>query len=559
MKFLKISKQLIFIVISTICFACTESTAPELNENEEENKEENKEENEEENEEGNKEENEEENEERNVTININKTYQVIESFSASDCWVPNYIGNHWTENEKEKIAQLLFSRKINNGVPEGIGLSGWRFNLGGGTADQGSASGIEDIARRAESFMDPTNGTLNWTKQGGQQYFLEKAKGYGCEQFVMFSNTPPVYLTQNGKGYSDQGAYSNLKVDCYDDFAAYITTVIQHFKTEKDINFSYISPVNEPQYNWASGQEGTGWQNSEIKKLAVELNSALVNTGLDTKILLAEAGAWSYLYEIDGDGNRKNVIANLFNNSSSTYVGDLSHVAPIICGHSYWTDGNWHTLVDTRTKVAAAAQSAGLKTYQTEWSMLGDHFSTSEYVGHNNATYMDIALYMSKVIHCDLTYANVSSWSFWTSMDVERWGHKNRFFLIRITPAGGDYGDITKSGTHFATKTLWALGNYSLFVKPGYQRVDMEIKDYSNKLFGSAYISPDKKILVGVYTNLSNNNYDVKAQLNDLEIESIQTYTTSQSSNLSAQDINNVKTSIIVKPQSIMTVIYNLK
>ena len=70
--------------------------------------------------------------------------------------------------------------------------------------------------------MSPVDGTLDWTKQAGQQYFLEKAKQYGCEQFVMFSNTPPVYLTRNGKGYSDMGAYSNLKDDSYDDFAKYI-------------------------------------------------------------------------------------------------------------------------------------------------------------------------------------------------------------------------------------------------------------------------------------------------------------------------------------------------
>ena len=74
--------------------------------------------------------------------------------------------------------------------------------------------------------------------------------------------------------------------------------------------------------------------------------------------------------------------------------------------------------------------------------MLGDNYSSSEFVGYEQASEMDIAFYMSKVIHNDLTVAGVSSWSYWTSMDVSRWGHKNRFLLISLVPAGGEYGDI---------------------------------------------------------------------------------------------------------------------
>lgn len=494
----------------------------------------------------------------NVVINISQTYQTIESFSASDCWAPNYIGTYWANEEKESMAKLLFSGDITDGQPKGIGLSGWRFNLGGGTAQQGAASGIEDAARRAESFMNPIDGTLDWTKQAGQQYFLDKAKQYGCEQFVMFSNTPPVYLTRNGKGYSEMGAYSNLKEDCYDDFARYITSVLEYFKTNKAIDFTYISPVNEPQYNWESGQEGSGWQNSEIKKLSVEINKAIEEKGLGTKILLAEAGAWNYLYEADGDAGRKNVIYNLFDNTSSNYVGDLAHVAPVIAGHSYWTDGSWQNMVDVRTLVASKAGAAGLKVYQTEWSMLGDGYS-NEFIGFDDASYMDIALYMSKVIHCDLVYANVSSWSYWTSIDLERWSHKNRFLLIKVTPAGGDYGDITQSGTHEATKTLWVLGNYSLFVRPDYKRIGLDMKNTSKDLFGSAYISPDGKKLVAVYTNLSSSRYDVRADIGSVEINSIKTYTTSQTQDLAEATVQNVENSIFVNPASVLTVVYDLK
>jgi O-glycosyl hydrolase len=497
--------------------------------------------------------------EKNVVISVGRTYQTIESFAASDCWASNYIGTYWNETEKEKIAGLLFSKEIKNNKPEGIGLSGWRFNLGGGTAQQGADSGIEDVSRRAESFMNPDNGSLDWTKQAGQQFFLERAKNYGCNQFVMFSNTPPVYLTRNGKGYSSMGAYSNLKDDCYDDFARYIADVIKYFKDNKGIDFSYISPVNEPQYNWDGGQEGSGWQNSEIKKLSIEINQALDEKGLETKILLGEAGAWNYLYENDGDSGRKNVIYNLFDTSSPNYAGNLTHVAPIIAGHSYWTDGDWQTLVEVRSKVATKTEEAGLRVYQTEWSMIGDGYSNSEFVGYDNASYMDIALYLSKVIHCDLVYANASSWAYWTSMYLECWDHKNRFLLIKVTPAGGPYGDITQSGTHEATKTLWVLGNYSLFIRPGYKRIGLEIEDTSKEFFGSAYISPDGKEIVCVYSNLSKKQHEVKAKIESIETESIKTYTTSRTQDLEGKNVKDINSSIPVNPNSVVTIIYTLK
>ena len=159
-------------------------------------------------------------------------------------------------------------------------------------------------------------------------------------------------------------------------------------------------------------------------------------------ILLGESGDWEDLYKVKGDANRSNVFSAFFTPGSSAYVGDLAHVKNLICGHSYWTDGTWDGMRNVRKQVAQAAGQYNLDVWQSEWSMLGDNYSSSEFVGYEQASEMDIAFYMSKVIHNDLTVAGVSSWSYWTSMDVSRWGHKNRFLLISLVPAGGEYGDI---------------------------------------------------------------------------------------------------------------------
>lgn len=493
--------------------------------------------------------------EKLVTIDAGQTYQTIAGFGASDCWSPAYVGKTWTRS-REGITELLFSSEITGGQPKGIGLSQWRVNLGGGSAEQGDASGIEDKSRRAESYLTDDL-TYDWNRCEGQRYFMSRAKELGCDNFILFSNTPPVQYTYNGLGFSAQGGSSNLKPEHYGDFAAYMAEVAAHYESE-GYSVSHISPVNEPQYNWDSGQEGSGWKNDQVARVARLLDAELTAKGLSTDILLGEAGDWEYLYKTKDDADRSNVLSAFFTPGSSAYVGDLAHVNSLICGHSYWTDGSWDAMRRVRQQVAQAALQYNVEVWQSEWSMLGDGYSTSEFVGYDAATEMDIALYMSKVIHNDLTVAGVTSWCYWTSMDVSRWGHKNRFLLISLVPAGGEYGDIEEEGSYQATATLWVLGNYSRFIRPGYRRIGLTLNEAHN-FFGSAWISPDGKQVVAVYSNLS----EKAVRLGEThegwsgEPQSVVTYTTSGSKNLQEKNVE-AGSPVYLDAKSVTTVVYNL-
>lgn len=494
--------------------------------------------------------------EKLVTINAAQVYQTIAGFGASDCWTPAYVGKHWTTG-RDAISQLLFSPEIENGQPKGIALSMWRVNLGGGTAGQGEQSGIEDKSRRAESYLTDEL-TYDWNRCEGQRYFLGRAKELGCPSIVLFSNTPPVQYTYNGKGFSARGASSNLKEQHYADFAAYMAAVAKHY-TEQGYPVTHISPVNEPQYNWEGGQEGSGWTNEQIATLARQLDDALTRAGLsETDILLAEAGDWEYLYKTKSDANRSNVINDFFTPGTAAYVGNLPHVKNLICGHSYWTDGTWDGMRTVRSQVAQAAAQKDLEVWQSEWSMLGDGYSSSEFVGYDAASEMDIALYMSKVIHNDLTVAGVSSWNYWTAMDVSRWGHKNRFLLISLVPAGGEYGDIEQEGTYQATSTLWVLGNYSRFIRPGYKRLGVSLNE-SRSFFGSAWISPGADEVVAVYTNLSDKGVRLIETHEGWggEPVSVTTYTTTAGKNLKEAAV--ATDTVVLEAKSVTTVVYKLK
>ena len=264
-----------------------------------------------------------------VTINAATQYQTIAGFGASDAWSPETVGTLWTAG-RDGISEALFSREIVNGQPRGIGLSMWRVNLGGGTAEQGDESGIEDATRRAQSYLNEEGTDYDWTKCAGQRYFLDRAKTFGVEKVVLFSNTPPVQYTLNGKGYSNNGSHANLQADRYDDFADYMADVAQHYLS-LGYPVTHVSPVNEPQYNWESGQEGSGWTNAEVARLARELDVSLTERNLGVDILLGEAGDFTYLYsQASGNAERSDVIRNFFSPSSQNYVGDLAHVKKLI-------------------------------------------------------------------------------------------------------------------------------------------------------------------------------------------------------------------------------------
>lgn len=493
--------------------------------------------------------------EKPVTIDAGQTFQTIAGFGASDCWMPAYVGKYWTSG-RSKISELLFSSEIQSGNPKGIGLSMWRVNLGGGTAGQGDASGIEDKSRRAESYLTDDL-TFDWTRCEGQRYFLARAKELGCESIVLFSNTPPVQYTYNGKGFSGNGGISNLRNDCYDDFASYMAEVARHYVNE-GYPVTHISPVNEPQYNWGDGgQEGSGWTNDEVAGLIRKLDEALTSFNLSVNILPGESGDWEYLYKTKNDANRSHVLPAFFTPDASAYIGDLNHIKKLICGHSYWTDGTWDGMRNVRNQVDQAARQYDVDVWQSEWSMLGDEYS-SEFAGYDQATEMDIALYMSKVIHNDLTVAGVSSWCFWTAMDVSRWGHKNRFLLISLIPKDGVYGDIQEEGAYQATATLWVLGNYSRFIRPGYRRIALELNE-SRSFFGSAWISPDESEIVAVYTNLSDKGVRLKETHTrwNSEAKSITTYTTTGSKKLKENAVAADQL-VVLDAGSVTTVIYRL-
>ncbi|WP_204985949.1 glycoside hydrolase [Mucilaginibacter psychrotolerans] len=418
-----------------------------------------------------------------VTIHIDaaKTYQTISNFAASDAWACQFVGN-WPDAKREKIADLLFSRKTNpDGSPMGIGLSQWRFNIGAGSTQQGNASGIGDEWRRAESFLD-NDGTYNWQNQAGQVWFLKAAKQRGVKQFLGFSNSPPVQFTANGKSFATKGKV-NIVPDKYDAFAAYLANTVKGLKKVAGVKLDYISPVNEPQWDWSDGgQEGCPYNNAEIAGLVRAIDKNFQSNKVSSKILIGEAGSINYLFTKGDKHGKGNQVNDFFKPGMPSYIGDLPTLSRTIATHSYFTTSPMAASVKARKALAdTVAAIKGLELWQSEYCILGDN--AGEIDGNHRDLGIDAALYLASVIHTDLTVANASAWQWWTA--ISPYDYKDGLIYIDKNKTDGNF---------YTSKMLWAMGNYSRFIAPGAVRI--AAMPSSGPLLVSAYKKGNELTLV---------------------------------------------------------------
>lgn len=444
-----------------------------------------------------------------ITIHLNDTIQKIRNIGASGCWFAEEIGKKWPVAQKQRMAEVLFSRDFDgNGQPKGIGISAFRYNIGAGTAEQGDSSGIRDVAHRVECYLSP-DGTYDWNKQQGYTWMLQQAKKYGVQDLIAFVNSPPVQFTKNGLGYKlEKDFISNLKEDKYPDYAKFLANVIAHFD-KINLHFNYISPVNEPQWDWSgvpgqAKQEGSPWTNEEIYHTIKALNDALSKQSLHTKILAIEAGQLNHLYDSNVKASRQ--IAAFWDPKSALYIGNLSQTTPYVEGHGYFTEKGDASLIGTRAKLRDTLKKYGkaLEFWQSEYCMLGDGYKENTVTNKRSA--IDCALFLAKVIHTDFTVGNATAWHYWNSFEPGPADSNTRYYLIALNPKRF----IDTANLYSITKNLWALGHYSLFVRPGMYRVKTTRNDDINELTAAQQImisafrdAAGRKLVVNIinYTN----------------------------------------------------------
>lgn len=504
---------------------------------------------------------------RVMKIDPEQELQIIDGFGASDAWRCQMVGKYWPEEKKNRIADLLFSKETDEkGNPKGIGLSIWRFYLGAGSMEQGPDSDISDEWRRGECFQSP-DGTYNWNKQEGQRWFLQSARERGVEKYLAFTISPPVHMTINGKAFSPQKQRMNIKEGMMPDYADFLVDCIENLQEKEGVTFDYLSPVNEPQWEWMagnngkSGQEGTPATNRELFELTSLLSERLKERGLSTTIALGEAGAINYLYGMVNNEMRDNQIVEFWSSTSTLNIASLSNVEKVITGHSYFSVWPVTSQVEHRQKLdAQIKQYPGLKYWQTEYCILeqpGENEIPGG-TGNQRDLGMKTALFVARIIHNDLVVANASSWQWWTALT--RANYKDGLIYLDDGANNGSQSPeyCKQDGFVRDSKLLWAFGNYSFFIRPGMKRIHVDGQNpvqASTDVMISAYKDTDTRKLVVVAINTSNTERTYKLELNGkLKNGKLIPYITSENSNLEkGAEVNPDE--IVIAPKTVVTLI----
>ncbi|MCE1155748.1 MAG: xylanase [Bacteroidales bacterium] len=489
------------------------------------------------------------------TIDPATTHQQIDNFSASDGWSMQFIGK-WPQHKQEQMADWLFSTENNTkGQPKGIGLSLWRFNIGAGSSEQGDASQIGSVWTRSECFLS-ADGTYDWTKQAGQRHFMQLAKKRGVDQFLGFILSAPVHWTQNGLATNTgRGATFNLKAQHYHDFARFMADVVEGIERTEGIRFNYISPFNEPDghWNWVGPkQEGTAATNAEIARTVRLTGQEFARRNIDTRILVTESFDYNCMYRTHPyvRADRGYQIQSFFTRDSSlTYIGDVPNVPRLMAAHSYWTNTPLTDLKKIRQEMGEVLRAHRVRFWQTEVCIMNNDTEIGGGGGFDRS--MKTALYVARIMHHDLVYANASAWQWWRS--VATGDYKDG--LILATP-----DETLVDGQFTDSKLMWTIGNFSRFIRPGAMRIhvtgrnnDPESATNQEGLMVSAYRNTDNSIVV-VVINYSTDEQKIRMNLHRPRI-TFQPYLTDDVKGNDLKPIRTVQSGSVtsIPPRSVIT------
>lgn len=506
-----------------------------------------------------------------VQFDYNDSRQTIDNFGASDAWSINPTIKKWAAENKqsdiETLADYLFS------TDKGIGLSAWRFNIGAGSAEQGSDSIISDSKRRAELLFSSATASVDKSKQTGQIRFLQEAHERGVTDFIAFSNSPPVWATKNGLAHPNNGSgigSTNLDPDQTENFGKFLANVVQYLRgPDVGVPVNHISPMNEATWSWqGKTQEGNRYNIDDMKSVYRATYNALNDANLvgsvsvDGAEVVEYTAALSDQSKIEFDGSVYTSGMNskgegLYKNYIDELLGDNEFKGILdnkISMHGYFSDAWSDRMGELRdiTWDNLNEVSPGARVWMSEVAILGGTGNVRSFGGNGwDVNDMDYALHVGKIMHRDLTRLNASAWHWW--LGVTPYNYKDG--LIKIDSS-------LEASTVQTSKILWTVGQFSRFVRPGYQRIHLPNVDDLNGLMASAYRAPDDSRLVVVLINASDSasaiTLDINSLPEDKNLSDFDVYATNSAYDLTSIGNVTLGSEYSVPANSIVTLVADL-
>ena len=292
-------------------------------------------------------------------------------------------------------------------------------------------------------------------------------------------------------------------------YARQLANYVVNMKKTYNIDIYAISIQNEPDVNHPDpgGYETCLWSSQQIHDFTTNFYNALVASNVaSTLIMLPESGHWDDPHGL-----------------SATTIVDRVSLADvgILAYHDYVTNNT-----DGATNPPDVKDNHGKALWETEVSLLSGSDSS-----------IANGLYYGKRIHLFMTVAQANAWHYW--------------WLIAGNGVGNQ-GLMDGSGS--TTKRLFAVGQYSRFVRPGYYRIDAT---NTAAALVSAYKDPVAGNFAIVAINSASNTIDQTFNLtNFTAVTSVTPWITSATLNLASQTavaVTNSAFTYTLPAQSVVT------
>ena len=438
-----------------------------------------------------------------ILIDRTEKYQTFEEFGTSSCWWAQTIED---ETMADEIAKKLYSEE------DGLGLKIFRYNIGGGEADNPDCR-IWDTSRRTESFYVLNKETgeyeYDFTRDKNARRMLDLAVKYGAEKVILFCNSPHFSMTKSGHASGGLTEYSsNLPKENYQAFVDYVLTIADWFVSQGYPVYA-ISPINEPQWSWGGewvGQEGCHYEIDETIEVLELFATEMQKRNSPYKLSGPESGemTWAHYRYVE-----RFFASEILNNFCDSFAG-----------HSYWMD----TKPEEKEQVGNKfKEDYPDKRYEmSEWCELPLTIDSKT---------IDSGLHMAKIIVDDLTKMNAVSWQSWTAVN-------------------GD-GLLDKADGKLVTyNRYYAFKHFTSFIEKGMTRVRVfdNFRD-ETKIKTVAFTNENTTVIVIVNPEEAGEKLKLNGLLGDTEI-----YLTDETHNCEKIHEGDFMSEIDIPAKSIVTV-----
>lgn len=276
-------------------------------------------------------------------------------------------------------------------------------------------------------------------------------------------------------------------------YASQLANYVADMKNHYGINLYAISIQNEPNVDITT-YEACQWTGAQMHDFVTNLYNALAAKGVgSTKIMIAESVSWNFDL----------ATASMIDATSSNEVG-------ILASHAYGSS-------------ASPVNTYGKSLWETEVSSF-ESFDGS----------ISNGLYWANQIHSFMTVAQANAWHYW--------------WLVSGNP---DNEGLTDTNG-IPAKRMYALGQFSRFVRPGYYRIGATNNGNTSI---SAYNDPNsgRFVIVAINTNIS--DFVQTVNLNGFTATNVTPWITSGSLSLASQPAVGVTNSTFVYTLPAMSIV----